>query len=162
MLIDRMIGPVVALPRTVKKAIAVGLDAALCVLTVWLAYSLRVGVWVPLSGYGWPAALGSVALALPIFFAFGLYRAVFRYVGWESFSSIVQAVCVYGVIYASVFTAFAIPGIPRTVGIIQPILLVIALVAARAAVRYMLGAPRRRFIMTGAKNKDMIQSIIKK
>jgi len=155
MFLDRIIEPVLALPRSVKKAIALGLDAGLCVLAVWLAYSLRIGVWVPLSGNGWPAALVSVAIALPIFFAFGLYRAVFRYVGWESFAAIAQAVFVYGVIYAAVFTAFAIPGIPRTVGIIQPILLLIALVSARAGARYLLGGRFRRMMRRGAR-KDVL------
>jgi FlaA1/EpsC-like NDP-sugar epimerase len=156
MFVDRIIEPVLALPRIVKKAIALGMDGALCVLTVWLAYSLRVGIWVPLSGYGWPAALGSVAIALPIFVAFGLYRAVFRYVGWESFAAIAQAVLVYGIIYASIFTAFAIPGIPRTVGVIQPVLLVIALVAARVAARYVLGGRFRRMVRRDNKKNVLI------
>jgi FlaA1/EpsC-like NDP-sugar epimerase len=143
MLIDRMIKPVLGLPRAVKRAVALALDGGLCVLTVWLAFSLRIGEWVSLSGYGWPAALGSVAIAVPIFAIFGLYRAVFRYVGWDSLASVVQASLTYGIIYASVFTAFAVPGVPRTVGVIQPILLLIALVGTRALAGYMLGGRLR-------------------
>src|SRR4051812_6477084 len=114
MLIDRMTRPVLGLPRAVKRAVALALDGGLCVLTVWLAFSLRIGEWVSLSGYGWPAALGSVAIALPIFAIFGLYRTVFRYVGWDSLAAVVQASLAYGVVYASVFTAFAVSGVPRT------------------------------------------------
>jgi FlaA1/EpsC-like NDP-sugar epimerase len=152
-MLERMIEPVLGLPRTVKKSIALALDAGLCVLTVWLAFWLRLGEWVSLSGYGWPAALGSVAIALPVFVVFGLYRAVFRYASWDSLASIIQAVFVYGVIYAAVFTAFAVPGVPRTVGIIQPILLLLALAGARAVVRYWLGGRyRRHFRQSIAKN----------
>ncbi|MDQ8757216.1 nucleoside-diphosphate sugar epimerase/dehydratase [Sphingosinicella sp. LHD-64] len=148
-----MIEPVLGLPRLVKKAIALALDAGLCVLTVWLAFWLRLGEWISLSGYGWPAALGSVIIALPIFVAFGLYRAVFRYASWDALTSIIQAVFVYGVIYAAVFTAFAVPGVPRTVGVIQPILLLLALAGARAAVRYWLGGRyRRHFRQSVSKN----------
>ena len=150
--IDRITEPVLSLPRAVKRAVALTLDAALCVLTVWLAFSLRLGQWVPLSGDGWPAAVASVVIALPVFVAFGFYRTVFRYASWESLTTIAQAVLVYGIVYASVFTAFAIPGIPRTVGVIQPILLLMAVGASRAFARYWLGGRYRRRLGVGRKN----------
>jgi FlaA1/EpsC-like NDP-sugar epimerase len=155
MMIDRIITSILALPRMVKRSIALSVDAALCVLTVWLAISLRIGDWVPLSGQGWPAALASLGIALPIFVAFGLYRAVFRYVSWEAVATISQAVIVYGIIYASVFTAFAIPGVPRTVGIIQPFLLLIAVGASRALGRYFLGG-RYRHALRGRERKNVL------
>lgn len=144
MLLDQLIEPILALPRIAKRSIALALDAGLCVLTVWLAYFLRLGEWVPLSGTGWPAALASILIALPVFYVFGLYRAVFRYISWEAIAAIIRAVAIYGIIYSALFTAYAFPGIPRTVGIIQPILLLLALVAARGAVRYWLGGSYRR------------------
>jgi FlaA1/EpsC-like NDP-sugar epimerase len=150
--IDRMIDPLLALPRVVKRGIALSVDAGLCVLTVWLAYSLRVGEWVALSGDGWPAAFASVLIALPIFAAFGLYRAVFRYVSWEALTTIAQAVFIYGIIYSSVFTAFSIPGVPRTVGIIQPILLMVAMGASRAFGRFWLGGRYRQMIRRQKRN----------
>ena len=93
-MLDQLIEPILGLPRIVKRAIALALDAGLCVLTVWLAYFLRLGEWVPLSGTGWPAAVASIAIALPTFYAFGLYRAVFRYISWDAIAAIVQAVVV--------------------------------------------------------------------
>jgi len=156
MLIDRMIGPVLSLPRAVKKVMALALDGGLCVLTVWLALSLRVGAWVPLSGYGWPAAAASVAIALPLFTVFGLYRAVFRYASWDAVTGIVQAVFVYAIIYSAVFTAFSFPGIPRTVGVIQPILLLIALIASRGGARFLLGGRLRQILRRGERSNVLI------
>jgi FlaA1/EpsC-like NDP-sugar epimerase len=144
MLLDRTLVSVLALPRIVKRTIALAVDAGLCVLTVWIAISLRLGEWIPLSGHGWPAALASLAIALPIFVIFGLYRAVFRHASWDAIATISQAIVVYGVIYASVFTAIAIPGVPRTVGIIQPVLLLIAVGSSRALGRYVLGGRYRQ------------------
>jgi FlaA1/EpsC-like NDP-sugar epimerase len=155
-LIDRFIDPVLSLPRAVKRAVAIALDAGLCVLSVWLAYSLRLGMWVSLSGYGLPAVLVSIAIALPIFAAFGLYRTVFRFVSWEAMTTIVQAVFVYGIIYGSVFTALAVPGVPRTVGVIQPILLLVALIGSRAAARYLLGGRFRLQMQLGSKKNVLI------
>lgn len=143
MIIERIIEPVVALPRAVKKFIAVCIDASLCLLTIWLAFYLRLNEWVPLSDLGWPA-LWAVLIAIPIFVAFGLYRAVFRYLTWEALTLIAQAVFFYGLIYASIFTAWGINGVPRTIGIMQPALLLIAVASTRVFGRYWLLSGNRR------------------
>ena len=132
-----------ALPRTLKRFLALGMDASLCVLTVWLAYYLRLGEWVRLSNDAewmpiW-AILGSLALALPIFVVSGLYRAIFRYAGWQALMTVTKAILVYALMYAAIFTAIGVPGVPRTVGLIQPILLLLAVGASRALARYWLG-----------------------
>lgn len=132
-----------ALPRTLKRFLALGMDASLCVLTVWLAYYLRLGEWVRLSNDAewmpiW-AILGSLALALPIFVVSGLYRAIFRYAGWQALMTVTKAILVYALMYAAIFTAIGVPGVPRTVGLIQPILLLLAVGASRAFTRYWLG-----------------------
>lgn len=71
-----------SLPRFVKRAVALAFDAALCALSVWLAFYLRLDEWVPLNGSGHWAAhwalLGSLLLALPIFIVSGLYRATLK------------------------------------------------------------------------------------
>lgn len=132
-----------AMPRTLKRFLALGMDASLCVLTVWLAYYLRLGEWVRLSSDAewmplW-AILGSLALALPIFVISGLYRAIFRYAGWRALMTVTKAILVYALMYAALFTAIGVPGVPRTVGLIQPILLLLAVGASRALARYWLG-----------------------
>jgi FlaA1/EpsC-like NDP-sugar epimerase len=132
-----------ALPRTLKRFLALGMDASLCVLTVWLAYYLRLGEWVRLSNDPewmpiW-AILGSLALALPIFVISGLYRAIFRYAGWQALMTVTKAILVYALMYAAIFTAIGVPGVPRTIGLIQPILLLLAVGASRALARYWLG-----------------------
>ena len=111
------------MPRLAKRLVALAVDVSLCVLTVWLALCLRLEQWVRLEPvHGW-AVLGSVLLALPLFIRFGLYRAIFRYAGWNAMVSLLQAMTLYSVFYATVFTVISVPGIPRTVGVIQPLLL---------------------------------------
>lgn len=155
-LIDRSVEPVLALPRTVKRGIVLVLDAGLCILTVWLAFYLRFGEFVSLSGPGWPAAVAAPLIALPIFIRFGLYRAVFRYIGAEALVAIANAVMVYGVAYFSIFTAFSIQGVPRTIGIIQPILLLIAVGGSRLLGRYWLTGRYREMLRRGSKKKVLI------
>ena len=86
---------VLAIPRVVKRMIALTGDIAMCVLSVWLAFYLRLG-YVPALGEG-PIhpMMVSIFLALPIFVTFGLYRAIFRHSGPEAMVSIFRAVTVY-------------------------------------------------------------------
>jgi FlaA1/EpsC-like NDP-sugar epimerase len=127
------------MPRLAKRLVALAVDVALCLLTVWLALCLRLEHWVRLEPvHGW-ALLGSVLLALPLFVRFGLYRAIFRYAGWNAMISLVQAMTLYSLFYALLFTVISVPGIPRTVGVIQPMLLMVFVGSSRVVARYWLG-----------------------
>lgn len=95
----------------------------MCVLTVWLAFYVHLSEFVTLSGSAFWAVVISVAFALPIFVVSGLYRAIFRYAGLSAMFAVAPATAVYGLFYASAITAIGIDGIPRTVGLIQPLLL---------------------------------------
>jgi FlaA1/EpsC-like NDP-sugar epimerase len=156
MLFDRIIEPALALPRAAKRAIALSMDAGLCMLTLWWALYLRLGEWVPLSGDSWPAAVAAPLLALPIFIVSGLYRAVFRYVSWDALATVTQAVILYGIVYSAIFTAWGVTGVPRTVGLIQPVLLLIAVGSSRAFGRYFLGGRYRDRLRTHTRKNVLI------
>lgn len=131
--------PVLALPRLVKRVVVLLLDLSLCVLTVWLAFYLRLGEFVPLSGNTLFAIGVSIGLALPVFIVSGLYRAIFRYNGWPALIAVARSIAVYGLLYASIFTAIGVQDVPRTIGIIQPILLLLFVGGSRALARVWLG-----------------------
>ena len=139
MYLHKYILPVLSLPRWTKRSVVLMVDTGLCILTVWLAFYLRLGELVVLSGNALAAALVSVSLGLPIFIASGLYRAIFRYSGWPALMAVARAIVIYGILYASLFTAIGIQNVPRTVGIIQPILLLLFVGASRALARIWLG-----------------------
>lgn len=130
---------VLSLPRYAKRIIALSVDISQCVLSVWLAFYLRLGEFVALSGPPFWAVVISLAIALPIFVVSGLYRAIFRYSGIPAMFAVARAIAVYGMLFASVIMSVGITGIPRTVGLIQPLLLFLAIGSSRALARYWLG-----------------------
>ncbi len=156
MLFQSLAIPVLALPRWTKRFVVLTLDTSLCVLTVWLAYYLRLGEFVALSGVAAPTVLVSVGIALPIFMVSGLYRAIFRYSGWPALLVVARAITIYGLLYASIFTAIGIQDVPRTVGVIQPILLLIFVGFSRALARVWLGDQYQGILKQAARPKALI------
>ena len=53
--------------------------------------------------------------------------------------SVTRAMLLYGLLYAAVFTFMGVAGVPRTIGLIQPLLMLVFIGAARAIARIWLG-----------------------
>ena len=149
MLFPQLVMPVLRLPRFAKRFIVLVTDASFCVLAVWFAYYLRLGQWIPLSGDPLLAVLASLVFALPVFISFGLYRAIFRYSGWPALITVSKACAIYGLMFAVLITTFGFAGIPRTIGIIQPILLLLLVGMSRAFASYWLGSSYRQQLKLG-------------
>lgn len=150
---------VLKLPRAAKRAIAVSVDAALCLLTVAAAFYLRLGEWSFPTVLQLTSYVAATAFAIPIFVTFGLYRAIFRHAGRGAMYSVLKACSVYGLLYVTVFTAIGVPEVPRTIGLIQPLLLYLGVGATRFLAHYFLGGgyqtqlrgkTRRRVLIFGA------------
>lgn len=154
--LHRFSAPILVLPRLAKQFVALSLDVGQCILSVWLAYYLRLGEFTALSGNALWAVVASVGLALPVFMFSGLYRVIFRYNGWPAQMTIARAVSIYGLLYASVFTAVGVPDVPRTIGIIQPILLLLFVGTSRALARVWLGDQYQSILRRASRPKVLI------
>ena len=130
---------VLLLPRPIKRLFVLTVDVSLCVISVWLAFYLRLGEWVSLASTTVLTVIASVVIAIPVFITSGLYRAIFRYSGMPAMLAVGRAIMLYGVAFAAIFTFWGVDGVPRTVGLIQPILLLLLVGASRAAARLWLG-----------------------
>ncbi len=109
-------------PRFVKTFIAFLIDLVICIFSVWISYYLRLGDFVSLSERGLSALIYSFVLSFPIFFIFGLYKSIFRFSGLYTIFIVSKAIFIYGLLYSSIIVFLGIEGIPRTIGLIQPIL----------------------------------------
>jgi FlaA1/EpsC-like NDP-sugar epimerase len=136
-----------AFPRFIKQAIAVVSDLTLCATAVHLAMDLRLETY---SSWGvqhtWLFLIG-VFLFIPIFIGMGLYRAIFRFAGLQVIFGLNKAMSVYAFLYAIVFTIIGIEEVPRSAGLLQPLIFGLGIVSSRLFVRYWLGGFGRTNIL---------------
>jgi FlaA1/EpsC-like NDP-sugar epimerase len=153
---SKTVQSILELPRMQKRLLALAVDTFLCVGTVLFAYYLRLGFWVWPVGTQWLSVAAACLFGIPLFISSGFYRAIFRYAGWSALIAVARAIFVYGILYSMVFTVFGVYGVPRTVGIIQPLLLFFAIGGSRAFARYWLGGGYEALRKLGQRPKVLI------
>ncbi|WP_237701205.1 polysaccharide biosynthesis protein [Methylophaga thalassica] len=127
-------------PRPVKRTISVILDFLAIPISLWLAFSLRLGeFYIPPSQQLWIFFLAPV-VAIPIFIKSGLYRAIIRYIGMDAIWTIARAVLLFTLIFSViVLTANDLAGlVPRTVYAIQAIILMLFVGGSRMMARWLI------------------------
>jgi FlaA1/EpsC-like NDP-sugar epimerase len=127
--------------RSTKRLVVVTLDVVLGLFAMWLAFTLRLDKLHWPAGAQWAVyALGPV-LSVPIFVRFGLYRAIFRYTGMAALTATAQAVGIYTVwlvILLQWMQWMQWEVIPRSIGILQPLIFLLLVGASRTAARHWL------------------------
>jgi FlaA1/EpsC-like NDP-sugar epimerase len=136
-----------AAPRVIKQALAVVSDVFICAIAVQLSMDLMLEAH---SSWGfqhnWLLLIG-LSLFIPIFIGMGLYRAIFRFAGLQVIFSLNKALSVYALLYAAVFTVVGIDDVPRSVGLLQPLIFGLGIVSSRLFVRFWLGGLGRSNFM---------------
>ncbi len=126
------------LPRSVKRGLVMFGDVLICGLSVWLAFGLRLDQWGHFQSQQWTVFFGALIFSFPLFVSFGLYRAIFRYIGTTAFISIARVFIIYAGFFFGVFTLYGVDNVPRSIGVIQPMLLFFGVGAGRYFVRYLM------------------------
>jgi FlaA1/EpsC-like NDP-sugar epimerase len=147
------------LPRSMKMGVVFGVDVIAALLSTWLAFYLRIDqVGFPVLSQGYVYGL-AILLFIPIFIRLGLYRAIFRYAGMPAVVSTALAVTVYGVIFFLALLLAHWNGVPRSIGLIQPILFLLLAGGWRVLARYWLSGvgdaesqrqPKKNLLIYGA------------
>ncbi len=158
-LIVRLLRRLVDAHRRTKFVLILAIDAVLCIAAVIIGFSLRLGEWDL-----WSPAIATVTAAalvlwLPLFLFRGIYRTVVRYIGSRTMMGIATSSLIMMIGLAALFTINSVPGIPRTIAIIQPMIFAVLLVMSRLVARYVLFdllnkrnavGPRNRVLIYGA------------
>ena len=154
--ISNSINILLNLPRSIKTFIAISIDFTCCVFSVWFSFYLRLGNLISLSERGSFTLFLSIIISLPIFWIFGLYKNIFRYSGLHSLLIVTKAISIYGILYGTTFTLFGVNGVPRTIGLIQPLCLLFLIISWRLIVRFLL--LNSNYIED--KKKDVIKALV--
>ena len=145
--------------RWTKWLLVIVLDTVMAVVAMWMAFSLRLDAPHWPSGMQWGVYALAPVLAIPVFIRFGLYRAIFRYTGLAALVATAQAVAMYGILLFALLLWQQWPGIPRTIGLLQPVIFLVLVGSSRALARFWLSDPGRmarqvegRLLIYGAGN----------
>ncbi|MEO5493525.1 MAG: nucleoside-diphosphate sugar epimerase/dehydratase [Sphingomonas sp.] len=151
-----IVSRILATPRSAKRVFVLLMDGALCAISVWTAFYLRLGEW-SVSGYDrLTPAVVAIVISVPIFVRLGLYRAIFRYAGPSVMITLLMAVALYTIPFAAIFTFYGVAGVPRTVGLIQPILLFLLAGGARIFAYAWLGGHYQGIVGNGSVSPVLI------
>ena len=136
--IDDLSKSLLSLHRYTKITIALITDIGLCIISTWFAFYLRLEKFIFLNEYNLYPAIFSVIIAIPVFWVFGLYRTIFRYTGLSIVFVVLSSTLFYGFLYFLLITVFGIKEVPRSIGIIQPMILFFVIISSRLCARYLL------------------------
>ncbi len=126
-------------PRPVKQAIVVALDLVLLLLSSQVVMAMRLEYMTAFDmPDAWMFGVGAL-IALPVFTVMGLYRAIFRYAGLQVVFALNKALALYTLLYVLVFTVVGVPGVPRSLGLAQPMLFAFLVMSSRLFARHWLG-----------------------
>jgi FlaA1/EpsC-like NDP-sugar epimerase len=147
----------IELPRPLKKIFVLSVDGTLVLLATWLAFSLRLDIWGLPKGNQYPAYYLALIFSVPTFAIFGLYKSIFRFAGQHTLISVAKSSVVYGLIlFVSLNLLFKPEEIPRSIGIIQPILVFILVSVSRVSARLLLGQVYRNIFAYQGRPKVLI------
>jgi len=144
---------IINLPRYAKRIIAVLIDISLCILCTCLAFYLRLEQFIKINDATILAILISISLTIPIFWIMGLYKTIYRFAGSSTIFTVFLATISYSLLYFAVIGIYGIQGVPRSIGIIQPILLFISVSASRVFIKFF-------FIVKSKKSKNKANVLI--
>lgn len=145
-----------SLDRVYKRIFVIMLDAIICISSVWIAFSLRLGMWdlwsTPMLRY----TVLALAVWLPIFFLCNIYSVIFRFSGSGTMLSLMRATMIFAAIMIIVVGGVTMVGVPRTVAILHPIIFLSGLILSRIVMRYILVDIMNNFVYRGEQRNIII------
>jgi len=143
LLITNIANRILFIPRLAKQSLVMTADICMSFLSVFLSFYLRLGEDFQVIGtFTVPllmTSITSIVLTIPIFVFSGLYRAIFRYNGIPAMMTMFRAILIYGTCFSAIYTLMGVQGVPKTIGLIQPIVFFLLVCASRAVARVWLG-----------------------
>ena len=130
-------------------------DTFAIIFVLWVSFSIRLGeYYFPNNSFILLMFFASPVIGTIIFKQYGLYRSVTRYVGFDALWIIFQAISFYSLVWGAIFLGGG--GVPRSVVLINWILMLCTIGAIRIGARWILtkrkanSKQRKRALVYGA------------
>ena len=130
-------------------------DTFAIIFVLWVSFSIRLGeCYFPNNSFILLMFFASPVIGTLIFKQYGLYRSVTRYVGFDALWIIFQAISFYSLVWGAIFLGGG--GVPRSVVLINWILMLCTIGAIRIGARWILtkrkanSKQRKRALVYGA------------
>jgi FlaA1/EpsC-like NDP-sugar epimerase len=137
-IIEMIANSILRLPRSLKRTILISVDLLLLPFSLWLSFSLRLGEPYMPTGSIIYLFIAAPVIAIPIFIRLGLYRAIIRYIGFLAMWAVIKAVSFYTLVWGVLVLLSGVPGVPRSVLLINGIVGVLLIGGSRAIARWWL------------------------
>ena len=121
-----------------KMLIAIVFDTLAVSFSLWLAFWLRLGEPVAMSGKWLPLFAAAPLLAVPVFFYQRLYRVVVRHLGYQVLWMVAKGVVVAVLAWGLIALLLKIPDLPRSVIFIYALLVFMSVGVGRLAAHRIL------------------------
>tara|TARA_A100001015_G_scaffold201759_1_gene225269 strand:- start:200 stop:2047 length:1848 start_codon:yes stop_codon:yes gene_type:complete len=120
------------LNKSTKVTIMISTDILILLFSIYLAYSLRWEsyIYFPDSKIIVAFILGPI-IGIPIFYFFGFYKVVVRFMGFESLSPILKATFIYSLLWTISVEIIDIYAFPRSMGIIAYLIITLLIFFSR-------------------------------
>ncbi|MBU4531574.1 MAG: polysaccharide biosynthesis protein [Hoeflea sp.] len=145
--------------RRTKQLTMMVADSFIVIFAAWLAFSIRLSSIHEPNFPQLVMILAGPVIAIPLFYGFGLYRSLIRYVGehaiWSAFKAVGLTALLWGVL-AFMIRAYGVEGLPRSVLVLFWLLTLIMVISSRFLARWFLllqtdsPRPQRHIIIYGA------------
>lgn len=134
----RLVGWLAHRPRAERQWVAVLMDVVLLIAAVWFAWLLRTGEW-NFAGHG-PIVLVLVAMLFwfPLVLWRRTYASLLRFAGGRTMAGLAITCALLAIPTVVIFTIMGVQGVPRTMGLLLPIIFLSLLCVSRLAIRFVL------------------------
>jgi len=129
-----MINLILNIPRIYKKIIAIICDILLSFISIWIAFSLRLEQFYFINNDNFEIYFFPSLILILIFYFNKIYSSLFRYIDKFFIIKITKCILLYGVIFFIVIYILGLHYLPRSIGILQPLILLILILSQRALV----------------------------
>jgi len=129
-----MLSFILNISRIYKKIIAIIFDIILSFVSTWIAFSLRLEQFYFINKSNFEIYFFSALILILIFYFNKIYSSLFRYIDKFFIIKISKCIAIYGLIFFSASYFLELHYLPRSIGILQPIILLILILSQRALV----------------------------